>query len=46
MANDRIPDFDAERYGFPVTPENPLVVDCYYSMRSPYSYLVLAEERQ
>jgi 2-hydroxychromene-2-carboxylate isomerase len=24
-----------------VTPDNPLVVDAFYSMRSPYSYLVL-----
>ena len=25
----------------PVTPENPLKVDVFYSMRSPYSYLAL-----
>ncbi len=89
MSNKKIPDFNKERYSFPVpdmppvdnkmepgthknnwlwrhydstnhsykneetleplpapltdavTPENPLKVDVYYSMRSPYSYLIL-----
>ena len=25
----------------PVTAEDPIAVDCFYSLRSPYSYLVL-----